>query len=54
MPWRFLKKDYRESTKGGMPKHWFDLHAHTHIAPDDVFEQGALLCNMLTENLRKC
>jgi hypothetical protein len=21
-----LKKDYRKSTKGGMPKHWFDSH----------------------------
>ena len=48
-----LKKDYRKSTKGGMPKHWFDSHAHTHIALDDAIEQGALFCNMLAENLGK-
>lgn len=48
-----LKKDYRKSTKAGMPKHWFDLHPHTHIAVDDAIEQGALFCNMLAENLRK-
>jgi hypothetical protein len=48
-----LKKDYRNSTKGGMPKHWFDSHPHTHIAFDDAIEQGALFCNMLAENLGK-
>ena len=48
-----LKKDYRKSTKSGMPKHWFDQHPHTHIALDDAIEQGALFCNMLAENLRK-
>ena len=48
-----LKKDYRRSTKDGMPKHWFDPHPHTHIALDDAIEQGALFCNMLAENLRK-
>jgi hypothetical protein len=37
-----LKKDYRQSTKGGMPKSWFDSHPHTHIALDDAIEQGAL------------
>jgi len=47
-----LKKDYRKSTKGAMPKRWFDpQHAHTHIALDDAIEQGALFCNMLAENL---
>jgi hypothetical protein len=48
-----LKKDYRRTTKGGMPKHWFDAHRHTHIALDDAIEQGALFCNMLAENLGK-
>ena len=48
-----LKKDYRKSTKGGMPKHWFDSHPHTHIALEDAIEQGALFCNMLAENLGK-
>jgi hypothetical protein len=47
-----LKKDYRKSTKAGMPKHWFDPHRHTHIALDDAIEQGELFCNMLAENLR--
>ena len=47
-----LKKDYRKSTKSGMPKRWFDQHPHTHIALDDAIEQGALFCNMLAENLR--
>jgi hypothetical protein len=48
-----LKKDYRKSTKAGMPKHWFDQHPHTHIALDDAIEQGALFCNMLAENLNE-
>lgn len=45
-----LKKDYRESTKRNMPKHWFDKLPHTHIALDDAIEQGALFCNMLKDN----
>src|ERR1700731_2146125 len=44
-----LKKDYRKSTKSGMPKRWFDQHPHTHIALDDAIEQGALFCNMLKD-----
>ena len=47
-----MKKDYRKSTKSGMPKRWFDQHPRTHIALDDAIEQGALFCNMLAENLR--
>ena len=47
-----LKKDYRDSVKKNMPKHWFDPLPHTHIALDDAIEQGALFCNMLAE-LRK-
>jgi hypothetical protein len=48
-----LKGDYRKSVKTNMPKHWFALHPHTHIALDDAIEQGALFCNVLAENLRK-
>ena len=36
-----LKKNYRESTKRNMPKHWFDQLPHTHIALDDAIEQRA-------------
>ena len=46
-----LRKEYRESTKRNMPKHWFDQVPHTHVALDDAIEQGRLFCNMLTENL---
>lgn len=46
-----LKKDYRNSTKKNMPKHWFDDSKHTHQAIDDAIEQGALFCNMLQKNL---
>lgn len=45
-----MKKDYRESTKKNMPKHWFDRIPHTHVALDDAIEQGALFCNMLRES----
>jgi hypothetical protein len=48
-----LKKDYRRCTKSNMPKHWFDRLPHTHIALDDAIGQGALFCNMLSENLSK-
>lgn len=46
-----LRKDYRESSKRNMPKHWFDPARHTHVALDDAIEQGAMFCNMLRENL---
>ena len=46
-----LRRAYRETTKRAMPKRWFDDLPHTHIALDDAIEQGALFCNMLTENL---
>jgi hypothetical protein len=42
-------RDYRDSTKRNMPKHWFDPMPHTHVALDDAVEQGALFCNMLAE-----
>lgn len=44
-----LGKDYRQSTKRNMPKHWFDDIPHTHMALDDAKGQGALFCNMLNE-----
>jgi hypothetical protein len=47
-----LHKDYRDSTKRNMPRHWFDDLPHTHKALDDAIEQGALFCNMLAENRR--
>lgn len=45
-----LKKNYRDSTKRNMPRHWFDPLPHSHVALDDAIEQGALFCNMLREN----
>jgi hypothetical protein len=45
-----LKTDYRDSSKERMPKRWFDELAHSHVALDDAIEQGALFCNMLSEN----
>ena len=48
-----LKRDYRDSTKQNMPKRWFDPLPHSHIALDDAIEQGALFCNMLSENRAK-
>jgi hypothetical protein len=45
-----LNCEYREATKKRMPRRWFDPGLpHTHRALDDAREQGALLCNMLTE-----
>lgn len=46
-----LKKEYRDSSKAGMPRRWFDDLPHTHLALDDAIGQGALFCNMLAENL---
>jgi hypothetical protein len=45
-----LRKEYRQSTKRNMPRHWFDPLPHSHKALDDAIEQGALFCNMLVEN----
>lgn len=47
-----LKKNYRDCTKRNMPKNWFDRLPHTHQALDDAIEQGALFCNMLSENIK--
>jgi hypothetical protein len=47
-----MKTDYRDSTKRNMPQRWFDDLPHTHVALDDAIEQGALFCNMLSDNRR--
>jgi hypothetical protein len=44
-----LGSDYRDSTKKHMPRRWFDVTPHTHVALDDAIEQGRLFCNMLHE-----
>ncbi len=44
-----LRSDYRRSTKRNMPRRWFDMLPHSHVALDDALEQGALFCNMLAE-----
>ena len=46
-----LRTEYRSSTKRNMPRRWFGAPRHTHVPLDDAIEQGALLCNMLAENL---
>jgi hypothetical protein len=45
-----LGKEYRESSKRNMPRHWFEDLPHTHVALDDAIGQGVLFCNMLREN----
>jgi hypothetical protein len=48
-----MKREYRDSVKRNMPRHWFDDLPHTHVALDDAIGQGALFCNMLAENTRE-
>ncbi|HHM04936.1 MAG TPA: exonuclease [Gammaproteobacteria bacterium] len=45
------RKPYLKCGKNYLPKRWFDEIPHSHIALDDALEQGALFCNMLSENL---
>jgi hypothetical protein len=45
-----LGKEYRQSTKRTMPREWFGLIKHSHVALDDAIEQGLLFCNMLQAN----
>jgi hypothetical protein len=45
------KTEFCKTGKHYLPKRWFDELPHTHIALDDALEQGALFCNMLTENM---
>jgi len=47
-----MKSKYRFTEKRDMPQHWFDKLPHTHKALDDALAQGALFCNMLTENMK--
>jgi hypothetical protein len=44
-----LGTPYREATKKNMPRRWFDLTPHTHVALDDARGQGALFCHMLRD-----
>lgn len=48
-----MKRGFEDSSKSNYPKRWFDELAHTHVALDDAIEQGALFCNMYTENLEE-
>ncbi len=45
-----LGMPYRDSTKRNMPRRWFPVRPHTHVALDDAIEQGLLFCNMLRES----
>jgi hypothetical protein len=45
-----MKTPFLASTKGNMPRRWFDQWPHTHRALDDAIEQGSMFCNMLAEN----
>ena len=46
-----LRSGYREAAKRNMPRRWFDPLPHSHRALDDAIEQGALFCNIVTENV---
>ena len=48
MAMTMLGKNFYESTKNNMPKHWFGTTRHSHVALQDAIEQGVLFCNMLT------
>jgi hypothetical protein len=45
------KRPFRESGKPYLPKRWFSVHPHTHVALEDAREQGELFINMRQENL---
>lgn len=46
-----LKKDFRETSKRNMPRHWFAPgKKHSHIALEDAIEQGILFCNIMKEH----
>jgi hypothetical protein len=47
-----MKIDFREVVKSNMPASWFDELPYTHVALDDAISQGALFCNMLSENTK--
>jgi hypothetical protein len=47
------KAKFHETSRTYLPKRWFDAGLpHTHVALDDALEQGAMFCNMLSENRR--
>lgn len=49
-----LRKDFRQTTKKTMPRHWFAFSGkHTHKALDDAIEQGSLFIEMLKDNLNR-
>jgi len=43
----YLGCEFREATKGKMPKEWFPENKHTHVALDDAIEQGKLFMNAM-------
>ena len=46
-----IKKDFKQTNKKSMPKHWFPKEIkHNHTALDDALEQGLLFTNILKEN----
>jgi len=46
-----MKKPFYSVTKKTMPKKWVDENKKSHIALQDAIEQGALFCNMLSDNI---
>ena len=46
-----LKKTFRSTAKRTMPRNWFDNSPHTHVALDDAISQGAMIVNMVRENI---
>jgi hypothetical protein len=47
-----LGTKFHDTVKRNMPRDWFPVSPHTHIAIDDAIEQGQLFCNMLAERAR--
>jgi hypothetical protein len=45
------RSEFSKTARSYLPHRWFDGLPHNHIALDDALEQGALFCNMLSENL---
>jgi hypothetical protein len=48
-----MGRDFLDTVKRNMPRHWFDDLPYTHKALDDAVSQGALFCNMLAEHRGK-
>lgn len=48
-----LKSSYGESGWNNYPEAWFASLPHTHEPLDDALRQGALFCNMLSENRKR-